>query len=354
MSDFNKPTLGSTYTNFITEINNKFSDLALALDPAVTAATNIPTNAIRLSTAAAKWQKWNGSSWLDAVTGNIYAINISGNAATSTTAVTSSTCIGNSATASTCTGNSATATVASTCTGNSASATTSAACSGNSVTATTAATCSGNAASASTTTGNAATATTSTYLSTTTQINIITGKIQSMNMESSAADGSFIARSSGTGNGNLAGMAFHNDNYAIKLGIRADGYFGLGGWSRTAWSWYSDPSGNMVAAGNVTAYSDPKLKQDFQKVQNPLALLRNLDGGTFVWKEGFKHTEIKAGKRDYGILADQVKLVMPEIVSPSISIDGEQYDTVAYDKLVPVLIEAIKALEDRLALLEGK
>jgi len=63
---------------------------------------------------------------------------------------------------------------------------------------------------------------------------------------------------------------------------------------------------------------------------------------------------MKAGKRDYGVLADQVEDVMPEIVHESISIDGKSYKTVAYEKLVPVLIEAVKALDARVKELEGR
>lgn len=113
--------------------------------------------------------------------------------------------------------------------------------------------------------GNATTATTATYLSATQQTNVITGATASMSMDTgTSARGSFTIRSTGTGDANLAGLTFYNDNYAIKLGIRADGYFGLGGWSRAAWSWYSDPSGNMVAAGNVTAYSDERKKTNWR------------------------------------------------------------------------------------------
>jgi hypothetical protein len=50
------------------------------------------------------------------------------------------------------------------------------------------------------------------------------------------------------------------------------------------------------------------------------------------------------GKYDYGVIATQVEEVFPELVSESAheSQDGDRYKTVAYDKLVPVLIEAIK------------
>lgn len=70
-----------------------------------------------------------------------------------------------------------------------------------------------------------------------------------------------------------------------------------------------------TAAGNVTAYSDPRLKENFAKVENPLEILSKLDGGTFNWKRGYSHMECKAGSRDYGILADQVERVIPEIVT---------------------------------------
>jgi Chaperone of endosialidase len=195
----------------------------------------------------------------------------------------------------------------------------------------------------------ASSSTYSTYLSSSQQQNSIIGAYSSMPMTSGGgASGSFICRASGSGDYSLAGITFWNDSYAIRMGIRDDGYFGLGGWSRSAWSWYSDPSGNMVAAGNVTAYSDPRLKENFTRVQNALG------GGKFTWKQGFKHTEMKAGKEDYGILADQVEAVLPELVTDSIDIEGETYKTVAYEKLIPVLIEAIKELKAEIDVLKGQ
>lgn len=175
----------------------------------------------------------------------------------------------------------------------------------------------------------------------------------SMAQNNSTGLGSFIARASGTGDGNLAGMTFWNDAYAIKLGVRADGYFGLGGYSRAAWSWYSDPSGNMVAAGNVTAYSDPRLKENIRSILDPIKKLKCLDGVYFTWKD-IVHVKLKAGKEDLGLLADQVEKVFPELVYESIELEGKRYKTVAYDKLVPVLIEAIKELSDRVERLEAE
>jgi hypothetical protein len=185
--------------------------------------------------------------------------------------------------------------------------------------------------------------------------NLVSGPIASSMALSDSGSSIEVKNNGGTGDGNCALVAFHcTSQYARKLGLRADGTFGLGGWSSNAWQWYVDASGNMLATGNVTAYSDPRLKENFQRVVNPLGILRSLDGGTFNWKHGYTHTAAKAGKRDYGILADQVGAVMPEIVTESIEIEGESYKTVAYEKLVPVLIEAVKTLEDRISALEAR
>lgn len=88
MADHSKPVLTSAYADFVTELDGRFDDLAVGLDPAVTTATNVPTNTIRWSSAASKWQKYNGSTWVDLAA--LYAINISGNAATATNGVVTS------------------------------------------------------------------------------------------------------------------------------------------------------------------------------------------------------------------------------------------------------------------------
>lgn len=180
----------------------------------------------------------------------------------------------------------------------------------------------------------------------------LTGKLtgvtvsMSMSQDNGATQGSLVCRSTGSGDNNMAGMTFFNDAYAIKLGVRADGYVGMGGWSRAAWSWYSDPSGNMVAAGNVSAYSDPRLKDHIERISGALALIEQLDGVRFTWN-GVTALIGKPGARDVGVLADQVEAVLPEAVGRSVPDEengGERWRVVDYTKLVPVLIEAVKEL----------
>ena len=76
MANWSNPTLTSTYTNFVSEVTGRDTDVALGMDPAVTTVTNPPTNAIRWSSAAGKWQKWSGTAWGDLASS--YNINVAG------------------------------------------------------------------------------------------------------------------------------------------------------------------------------------------------------------------------------------------------------------------------------------
>lgn len=76
MADHSKPVLTSTYTNFVTELDARFDDLAIGLDPALVTPTNLPTNAIRWTSAGNKWEKWSGAAW--AALSTAYDIDIAG------------------------------------------------------------------------------------------------------------------------------------------------------------------------------------------------------------------------------------------------------------------------------------
>lgn len=190
----------------------------------------------------------------------------------------------------------------------------------------------------------------------------LTGKVWSHAANSSTAlnDASAsmeIRNASGTGEAGVAALSFHcQGHYAIKLHLRHDGVFGLGGWSRSAWSWYSDASGNMVAAGNIGAYSDPRLKENFQEITDPFAVIDGIQGYRFNWNRRSKLIENKWDKEDVGFKADAVKQALPLAVNSSMKDEenDETYDLVAYDKLIPFHNEALKALRDRIDVLESK
>jgi hypothetical protein len=163
-----------------------------------------------------------------------------------------------------------------------------------------------------------------------------------------------VRNNGGTGDSNLANITFHCQGaYGASLHLRPDAYFGVGGWSATAWRWYTYlGNGDMTAAGNVTAYSDPRLKTEITPIQSALSIVQQLNGVKFKWIESsiIGHP----GEYDYGVLADQVQKVLPELVSDSMyeAPEGDRYKTVAYDKFAPILIEAVKELTAKVATLE--
>ena len=81
-ADFNKPAITDLYAGVLAQLRSNDSDLAIGLDPAFTTPVNIPNNAIRWSSTASKWQKYNSSTttWNDLAA--TYSISISGSAVT--------------------------------------------------------------------------------------------------------------------------------------------------------------------------------------------------------------------------------------------------------------------------------
>lgn len=103
-------------------------------------------------------------------------------------------------------------------------------------------------------------------------------------------------------------------------------------------------TGNVTATGEITAYySDERLK-DFQgKIENALDKVSQLNGYYFVENELAKSLGLRNNKTQVGVSAQEVQEVLPEIIAPAPV--NNDYLTVKYEKLVPLLIEAIKELK---------
>ena len=98
-------------------------------------------------------------------------------------------------------------------------------------------------------------------------------------------------------------------------------------------------NGDITATGNVTAYSDERLKSEIQTIKGALDKVKQLVGRTYI----------KDGKQEIGFIAQEAQKVIPEVVY-----EGEQYMSVAYGNITALLAEAIKDISDRLDKLEGK
>ena len=104
-------------------------------------------------------------------------------------------------------------------------------------------------------------------------------------------------------------------------------------------------TGVISCTGNITAFtSDIRLKTGIQPIENAVAKLLKLNGFTYEHNElaeslGYERN----GERFSGVSAQDVKEVLPEAVKPAPA--NADYMTVQYEKLVPLLIEAIKELK---------
>ena len=119
-------------------------------------------------------------------------------------------------------------------------------------------------------------------------------------------------------------------------------------------------TGAITATGNITAYfSDERFKTKTRNIENPLEKVQALSGFMFVENELARSLGYKNDKEQVALSAQEVQAVLPEAVSLApidmktnqetgeiTSKSGENYLTVDYAKLVPLLVEAIKELKD--------
>jgi len=111
-------------------------------------------------------------------------------------------------------------------------------------------------------------------------------------------------------------------------------------------------SGSITATGDITAYfSDERLKTKLGNIENAIDKVNQLNG--FYYEANDKAVELGyTKKKEVGLSAQEIEKVLPEIVAPA-PIDPE-YKTIHYERVVPLLVEAIKELTARVKELENK
>ena len=103
-------------------------------------------------------------------------------------------------------------------------------------------------------------------------------------------------------------------------------------------------TGDLTCTGNVTAYSDLRLKYNIELIPNALEKVCALRGVTFNRKD--------SNCRYTGLIAQEVQEVLPEVVIENK--DDEKFLSVAYGNMVGLLVEAIKELKQEIDELKGK
>jgi hypothetical protein len=121
---------------------------------------------------------------------------------------------------------------------------------------------------------------------------------------------------------------------------------------------FASTGDSIRAAGNITAYySDMRLKTHLGKIENALEKVNKLEGFYYEANEVAQKLGYKP-KREVGVSAQDVQEVLPEIVADAPI--NSNYLTIDYERLTPLLIEAIKEqnkevvdLRARVAMLES-
>jgi hypothetical protein len=107
----------------------------------------------------------------------------------------------------------------------------------------------------------------------------------------------------------------------------------------------------ITAVGDITAfYSDRRLKTNVATIPNALTKVMSLNGILYTPNALAESFGFKAGEHIVGLFADELEAVLPEAVKPApfdtdengASKSGENYKTIQYEKVVPLLVEAIK------------
>ena len=128
-------------------------------------------------------------------------------------------------------------------------------------------------------------------------------------------------------------MSFHKGGYyAVNFGLDDDNVMRLGGWSAAANRMQLDMSGNVTFAGNVTGYSDARIKTDVKTIDNALEKVKQLRGVSFT------RTDSDDRSTNIGVIAQEVLEIVPEVVSQ----DASGMYNVAYGNMAGLFIEAIK------------
>ena len=103
-------------------------------------------------------------------------------------------------------------------------------------------------------------------------------------------------------------------------------------------------AGTIVASGNITAYSDARLKENVNVIPNSLEKVKSIRGVTFTRNDKEDSTKLYTG-----VIAQEVLAVLPEVVFEN----ADGIYSVDYGNMVGLLIEAIKDLSKEIDILKG-
>jgi hypothetical protein len=127
----------------------------------------------------------------------------------------------------------------------------------------------------------------------------------------------------------------------------------------------SATAGTIRASNDIVSwYSDERLKENIETIPDALNKVMSIRGVTYNANQLAESFGYSSKEKQVGVLAGDIMKILPEAVKSApfdimlfegteISKSGENYKTVQYEKIVPLLIQAIKELNEQVRELKG-
>ena len=136
-----------------------------------------------------------------------------------------------------------------------------------------------------------------------------------------------------------------NKTYHHDVSLNTSTYF-TGGTNKTVE--INGDTGSIVTVGDLTSkgsFSDERLKENIKPLEKGLETIEQIKTYTFNYKDGPQDTHP-------GVIAQELEEIVPEVVY-DIEMEEGTYKAVRYQQLVPLLINAIKDLSEKVNVLEN-
>jgi hypothetical protein len=143
-----------------------------------------------------------------------------------------------------------------------------------------------------------------------------------------------------------ARLRIFNTSELNGLVIKENGFIGMGNSAPTV---RLQVTGDIIA-NSIAGSSDARFKTNITPIANPLQKVLALRGVHFNWNTAAFPQRMFSDQRTLGFIAQEVEKVLPEIVQTENTPEG--YKSVQYDKVVALLVEAMKEQQKQIKQLQ--
>ena len=134
-------------------------------------------------------------------------------------------------------------------------------------------------------------------------------------------------------------------NFNLNLAVTGTSYFnGNVGIGITNPSQKLHVIGEILASGDITAFSDKRLKENIIKLNDVDNIINSINGYSFNWNKKGQELLNKSDENEVGLIAQEVQSVIPSAISSN---NNDGYLTLKYNKIIPYLVEGFKLLNDK-------